>query len=210
MEIECQSTCIYQNQQGQGLVKLESAFISFRGPFRFDLPFKQIFNCQAQDGWLRLDTLQGQIQLNLGQVTVEKWMDKITNPTSLSQKLGIDHSHKIALLGVLPAEIISTVEKNTQAFATFAENTPAAELAKMPGRFDLIFVYLRMEPLTAYFDRVRPLLDQRNALWAISPKEGEFNGTKVIGAGRASGLVDSKAVKISEKFLAWQFALPSE
>ena len=80
----------------------------------------------------------------------------------------------------------------------------------MPGRFDLIFVYLRMEPLTAYFDRVRPLLDQRNALWAISPKEGEFNGTKVIGAGRASGLVDSKAVKISEKFLAWQFALPSE
>jgi len=210
MGIECQTTCIYQNQQGEGLVKLESDFISFRGPFRFDLPFKQIFYYQAQDGWLLLDTLQGQIQLSLGRATVEKWMDKIANPSSLSQKLGIDHFHKIALLGVLPAEIISAVEKNTQAFANFAENTPVAELAKMPGRFDLIFVHLRIEPLTAYFDRVRPLLDQRNALWAISPKEGEFNGTKVIDAARANGLVDSKVIKISEKFLAWQFALPRE
>lgn len=208
MEIECQTTCIYQNQQGEGLIKLECDFISFRGSFRFDLPFKQIFNYQAQDGWLWLDTLQGQIQLGLGRPNIEKWMDKIINPSSLSQKLGIDHFHKIALLGVLPAEIISTVEKNTQAFATFAENTPAAELAKMPGRFDLIFVYLRMEPLTAYFDRVLPLLDPRNTLWAIYQKEGEFTDTKVINAAGASGLIHGNLVEISKKFLAWQFALP--
>lgn len=59
----------------------------------------------------QLDTLQGQIQLNLGQVTVEKWMDKITNPTSLSQKLGIDHSHKIALFGVYPLKLSARLKK---------------------------------------------------------------------------------------------------
>ena len=71
-----------------GEAHLEGDRLTFRGGFRITVPFDSITAVRAQTGTLILECPDGRLALRIG-AGAEKWAEKIRNPRSRVDKLGI-------------------------------------------------------------------------------------------------------------------------
>src|ERR1044071_1409968 len=99
MGSESQCTVRFGDQRSEGKAQLETDHLIFRGTFRLNIPRKAITKLDASDGALRVTFPDGTAVFELGP-TAAKWADKIRNPPSLIDKLGVKPGMRVAVLGV--------------------------------------------------------------------------------------------------------------
>ena len=188
------TTLHVDGEQYEGEALLETAELIFRGPKRIVIPFAKIKTIDARDGRLTLD----RYALDLGD-DAAKWAEKIRNPKSVVQKLGIKSGQHVSL-----------VQLDDAAFTADLERAGAVVSAGKPKKNADAILYAATS--RAELDRLttlRAALAPNGALWVIRPKGVKtITESDVMAAGKAAGLVDVKVVKFSETHTAEKFVIP--
>ncbi|MEA2462947.1 MAG: hypothetical protein QOJ98_694, partial [Acidobacteriota bacterium] len=78
----------YEGLVYSGDALLETSELLFRGERRLAIAFNLIESVEAKEGTLRVQFTGGLAELELG-VEAAKWAEKIRNPKSVIQKLGV-------------------------------------------------------------------------------------------------------------------------
>jgi hypothetical protein len=190
-ELECKAR-IGRRARMVGKAQLETDFLLFRGPERFKVSFGELTSVKADRGILKLEFAGGPAELELG-AAAEKWAQKILNPPSLMDKLGVKPGLTVRLIGEFEASFGKDIaERQAVTLAT--------------GQCNVLFLAAGK---LAELDRIRKLktnLKSGGALWVIYPKGvSDIKESQVIQAGRAAGMKDVKVARFSATHTALKF-----
>jgi hypothetical protein len=179
----------------EGEALLETAELIFRGERRVVVKFADVRSIEASDGRL---TINGDLVLDLGS-DAAKWAEKIRNPKSVIQKLGIKPGQQIALVN-LDNDVFTADLKTVGANVTSG---------KPKKNSDAIFYGAGSRSDLSRLAAMKELLAPNGALWIIRPKGVKtITEADTMAAGKAAGLVDVKVVKFSETHTAEKFVIP--
>jgi len=186
----------YQERTLSGKAYLETDFLLFRGDERLKVLFKDLRSVKASSGVLHLDFPGGPAELELGKAA-EKWSEKILNPPSRLDKLGVKPGLSVRLVGDFEPDFIAELEQRQ------------IEPAKSSGNVDLLFYAARK---TSDLKKVKSLatgMHSDGALWVVYPKGvAEIREIEVLESGRDCGLKDVKVASFSKTHTALKFVVP--
>jgi hypothetical protein len=196
-EVNCTVTRAGRSSTGRAL--LETSEIIFRGEgARLKIPFSAISALWAREGELHLRTKDGRFTLHLG-ARAEKWREKIANPKSLIDKLGVKSGEPVTLIGQFPSAFCTSLKKHGAKLAT-----PKAAAAA-----PWIFFAADSREHLADVKRVARSVRSTSALWIVYPKgQKHIREADVRASGLASGLTDTKVASFSATHTALKFVLP--
>lgn len=179
----------------RGKALLETAELLFRGEARLKIPFNSIQELKVSDGALRVKTADGVAAFQLGD-TAEKWRDKILNPKSLVEKLGVKSGNLVTLRGTFDKSFRDNLIKHGAELSA-AANAP------------WIFLMAEASRELAAVKMLAQGMQGATALWIVYPK-GQKNITEqqVRAAGLKAGLTDVKVAKFSDTHTALKFVIP--
>jgi hypothetical protein len=110
-ELPCRAS--YGDREGQGKALLESTELIFRGegkdPLKFRIAFSKLKKVVALGDRLLLDGPGIKAVLELGPKYAAAWAEKIKNPPTLLDKLGVKPESKVAVIGVADPEFKTTL-----------------------------------------------------------------------------------------------------
>jgi hypothetical protein len=188
----------FGKQQSEGIALLETSEILFRGEFRLKIPFSTIKSAKAVDGELRLQTPEGLAIFHLG-ADAEKWRDKILNPKSRIEKLGVKAEARVSLLGDFDAEFLDDLGKLTKFVGK----------GKVTADSQWIFFAADSKEDLGIVTKISKSMKDTAALWIVYPKgQKHITENDVLGAGRKCGLKDVKVVGFSSTHTALKFVIP--
>ena len=185
----------FGGKQGKGKALLETAEILFRGDFRLKIPFSHIKDIKAADGELRVKTINGLAVFKLG-AKAENWRDKILNPKSVIEKLGIKPGDAVTLHGAFDKNFLADLKKH------------GAKMGDGDASPWILFGAESSEELQKV-KSIAKSLHGSAALWIVYPKgQKVITESDVRGAGLKAGLTDVKVAKFSETHTALKFVIP--
>jgi hypothetical protein len=197
-EIVCTAHWTGKSLRGKAL--LETAEIIFRGDERLKIPFSTIRGMEAKDGELRLKTNDGLVVFELGE-RAEKWRQKIANPRSVVEKLGVKPGEPVAVFGKLDHGFLKKLKQQKSAVAA----------GKVVDGVAWMFFAAETREALGDLKRSAGKMKGRAALWIVYPKgQKSITETDVIAAGRKAGLKDVKVVGFSATHAALKFVIPVE
>jgi hypothetical protein len=174
-----------------GEALLETTELIVRGEKRVVVPFASIRSIDAIDGRL---IINDDLTLDLGDEAA-KWAEKIRNPKSVVQKLGVKAGHQVLLINIDDAPFAHELA------------SAGAVIAKGKNR-DAIFYGANTRDDLSRLAKLRESLAPNGSLWVIRPKGIKaITESDVMAAGKAAGLVDVKVVKFSETHTAEKFVI---
>lgn len=196
-----QTKAQFGNNNSQGEVHLETDSILFRGDFRLKIKFKDITSVKAIDGKLEISFPEGNAMFHLGE-KAEKWADKIKNPKSVIDKLGVKSSSRVAILGVQDKKFLNDLSKRTKLIIQ-------GVILK-----DLDFIFYSAENLKDLkkVSSLKKCLKKDGAIWVVSRKGKDANIKEidVMGTSKKAGLVDIKVVSFSDTHTALKLVIPKD
>jgi hypothetical protein len=197
-EVVC--TARWGGMSVRGKALLETAEIIFRGGKRRKIPFASIRRAEAMDGELRLKTDEGLVVFELGE-RAEKWREKIANPKSVMEKLGVKPGEPVAVFGKLDGEFLKKLKGQKSAVAA----------GKIEDGVGWIFFGAGTREGLGEVKKIAAKMKGSAALWVVYPKgQKSITELDVIGAGRKVGLKDVKVVGFSATHTALKFVIPVE
>ena len=190
-EIECDAVIDGTPDHGRAL--LETDHVLFRGAGRLKMAFSAIASVACDGDSLIVDASDHSLTLKLG-AQAARWADRMRNPKSLLDKLGVRSGMAIALIGVSDTKFAGNLRES------------GCEIVASPGDASVVFVQVD----GADGLRVVPDLAENRApggaIWIIAPKGCRvINDRMVIQAGRDCGLVDTKVCAFSATHTALKF-----
>ena len=190
----------FEGETYEGEAMLETSELRFRGARRVVVPFAKINSVDAVDGRLHVVFGSETLTLELG-AHAAKWAEKIRNPKSVVQKLGVKPAQHVWLVGV-----------DDDAFAADLERAGArVSSGALQKKCDAIFFGASSRADLPRLEKLRNSLAPNGALWIVRPKGvKEITENDVMTAGRAAGLVDVKVVRFSDTHTAEKFVIPVE
>jgi hypothetical protein len=197
---EVKTTLRFDGRILEGVALLETDTLIFRGQnISLTVKFSEMFNVEASSGWLDLKTARGLILLELGP-KAETWAEKIKNPKALVEKLGVDATKKVAIVGKLDADVRADIE-----------GTGAKVAKRATGKdFDFVFVAASDKKDLEKLPDHRAMIKDDGAIWIVYPKGNEqIRERDVLIAGRTLSLTDNKVAKVSETLTAVKFVVPA-
>jgi hypothetical protein len=188
------------SRSGSGRACLETNEVIFRGDFRVRVPLGELTAVTARKGGtLDLRWRGERLRLELGDAA-ERWAERIKNPPSRLDKLGIKPASRVALIGAVEA--------------TFARELAARAAAVSSGRprtaVDVIFYAVATPADLARIGALRDRLVPDGALWLIRAKGAAATVREhdARAAARAAGLVDVKVIAFSATHTADKYVVP--
>lgn len=183
----------------EGKALLEADEVVFRGDFRLKIAFKAMSRVEAGDGRLEIDWADGQAVFELGSPEAERWAERITNPPSLMDKLGIKPGARVAVLAVDDEGFWKDLRARTDEVSDGGPTGPCDvvvwgvdDAAEMAG-------------LSAMEEWIRP----DGAVWAVWRKgRKELSENHIRDAALAAGLVDVKVARFSATHSALKLVIP--
>lgn len=198
MGLEATCKLKFGGKVSEGTALLESTELLFRGDFRVKIPFRQISELKARNGNLVVTFPLGVAQFELGPAA-EKWLDRIRNPKSLLDKLGVKADSKIAVLDIDDGTFHAQLRKKS---GTFIEN-------KLSQHRDFIFFGAAGKSSLRRLANLQKHLAKTGAIWVIYPKgQSHLNENDVRAAGKEAGLVDVKVVSFSSTHSGLKLVIP--
>jgi hypothetical protein len=199
MGAEAKCTVRSGGKSATGTARLEMDVLQFRGAdLRLSIPFKAMKKVVARDGTLTVTSGDGPASFDLGPAAV-KWADKIKNPPSRLDKIGVKPDWRASALGVEDETFLTELERAV-AFLS---------IGRVAKESDAIFYGVTKE---AQLSRLEPLkggIKANGAIWVIRPKgRPEISEGAVMAAGKRAGLVDVKVVSFSATHTAEKFVIP--
>ena len=195
---EARATLRYDGRETDGKALLETDELVFRGDVRLKIPLRALEDVSADDGTLTLawDGERAEIA-GLGP-KAERWADRIRNPRTLLDKLGVREGQRIALVNVPGDEIRGLLAVRGLAW------TEAAH----PGT-DLVLLGVSSLGELDRLAELRETIARDGAVWVVAPKGGaEPTEAQVLAAGRTAGLVDVKVARWSDTHTAHKLVIP--
>lgn len=186
----------YDGEKAEAKVLLETEELVVRSPFRLKIPFAEMKRVDADEKRLRIEWQSHALSLAIGR-DAAKWAEKIRNPKSLVDKLGIKAGQKISIVGKLDdgfvddlrqrgADVSSRLRRDSNVVFFVAESRK--ELDRLVG--------------------MRESLAPDGALWVVRPKASSaISEREVMDAGKAAGLVDVKVARFSPTHTAEKFVI---
>jgi hypothetical protein len=195
-ELSC--TLHHENKSHSGKALLESSEILFRGETRLKIPITSIISVEAKNGELHVRTKEGLAIFDLGP-QAGKWADKIKNPKSLLEKLGVKRGQSVSLFGSFSAEFLASLKKH---------GAPATK-GKIAKDIQWIFLAANEKQDLHNLPAVAKSIADAAALWLVYPKgQKSISEADVRSAGLKTGLVDIKVASFSPTHTALKFVLP--
>jgi methylmalonyl-CoA mutase cobalamin-binding subunit len=185
---------------------LETDTLVFRGGATMTIPFAEMFSVEASSGWLELKTPRGLLLLELGP-KAEVWKEKIKNPKALVEKLGLDATKKVAVVGKLDAELRADIDGSGAKVAKTARGKD----------FDVVFLAAYAKKDLEKVAAAKETIAEDGAIWIVYPKatatgvkvDPELTERAVLTAGRTLTLTDNKQVKVNDDLTAVRFVIPA-
>jgi hypothetical protein len=194
-ELACSVLSNGKSHRGKAL--LESNEILFRGDLRLKIPLASIKKVEAGEGKLNVRTKDALYVFDLGP-RAEKWRDRIANPKSLLDKLGVKPGDSVSLQGSFSADFLAELKQRGALVARGKSTAPS-------------WIFLAADSLAdlAGVKSAANALKNSAALWIVYPK-GQKSITEhhVRGAGLRSGLTDIKVASFSPTHTALKFVIP--
>jgi Protein of unknown function (DUF3052) len=195
---EAKCTLTFGKTKADGKALLETDALVFRGgDVRLSVPYKEMLAVEANAGSLRVTFPGGVATFGIGDVA-SRWADKIINPPTRLDKLGVKPSHVVLLDGIDDETLTRDLELRGIRVST-----------RMTGQADIIFYAADSR---VALDKLVPLqkhLKSDGAIWVIRPKGVKtITEADVMKAGKAAGLVDVKVVRYSDTHTAEKFVIP--
>jgi hypothetical protein len=195
---EAQCKLRFDGKTFSGKALLETSEILFRGDTRIKISFPSIIALQARDGELHVRTKDGLAIFTLGP-QAEKWCEKIANPKTLLQKLGVKPGETVALIGEFPADFLLSLKK---------QDTAIVE-GKIPKGTPWYFLAAESRQNLQRVKAIANSLAGAAALWIVYPKgQTSITESDVRSAGLQAGLTDIKVASFSSTHTALKFVLP--
>lgn len=186
----------------EGTAQLAGGALHFKGAaVTLQLPYGEIFSVEESAGWLDLKTSRGLLLLELGP-KASRWAQKIKSPGAFLEKLGVDATKKVAVVGKLDPEVKEELDAS------------GAKVAKRAGGkdFDVVFLAVSAKPDLEKLPSAREMIHDTGAVWVVYPKNVEEDVLRerdVIIAGRTLSLTDGKPLKLDEDLMAIRFVVPA-
>lgn len=197
-----EATGTIRTADGQGTAKvlLETDELIFRGEVRAKVPFRSLTVIEPGPSGLLLRWPDGEATVGLSESESIRWADRIRNPPSLLDKLGIKDGTKLVVL-----------DPDHDAFAdSFTADLAGRGVDLVPAGPADVVVWPLDEP--ADLARIPSLIDwihPAGALWAVWPKgRKELNDNHIRDAARDAGLVDVKVARFSATRGALKLVVP--
>lgn len=199
MGSEAKCVARFKGQQASGTARLETDVLQFRGgALKLSIPFKSIREVSARDGVLSVAAPGGTASFDLG-AAATRWQDKIANPPSRLQKIGVKPDWRVSAVGVEDLEFLRELEGKV-AFLSIGRTVKEC---------DALFYGVTSAAQLTRLDKLKASLKSNGALWVIRPKgRPEISEQAVMAAGKAAGLVDVKVVSFSPTHTAEKFVIP--
>jgi hypothetical protein len=184
-EIKCRVE--FGKEKSEGKALLETAEVLFRGAFRLNIPFQSITAMEASGGKLEIQFTDGSAIFHLGPAA-EKWAEKIRNPPSRLDKLGVKPGTKVHLINKHDDDFRREL---TERGAVLEKSKPDLTFLSVKNKDQLVEL--------AY-------LTGGNPVWVIYPKGIQaVTENDVIKAGRSVGFADIKVAAFSATHTALKF-----
>lgn len=191
-------TLRYDDKAFSGKALLETSEIIFRGDSRLKICFASIKSLQAKERELHIRTADGLFVFELGS-QAEKWRNKIANPKSLLEKLGVKRGDPVQLEGKFAPQFLSSLKKH------------GAVVAKQAKQSVVPWIFLSVESQSDLrrVAAVARSMRGATALWIVYPKgQKSITESDVRSAGLKSGLTDIKVARFSPSHTALKFVIP--
>jgi len=186
-------------QKSEGKALLETAEVIFRGDFRAKVPFQAITALAVKGPALTLTWAEGTLALELRAAEAAKWAEKIRNPPSRLDKLGVKATTTVALVGALEPSFVDEVTAR------------AARVNHKLGGGAVNVIFLAAES-SADLERLPALkkhIVSDGAIWVVRRKgNADVTEMGVMAKGKTAGLVDVKVAAFSPTHTAAKFVIP--
>jgi hypothetical protein len=180
-------------------VLLETDELIVRGATRVKIPFREIREVMASGGALHVRWGDRRARFDIG-TQAAKWAEKIRNPKSVIDKIGVKAGQSVSVVGRIQSEFVDLVKKRVEKLSN-----------RLRKESDVIFLAASSRSDLSKLRKLRDHLTSAGAIWVIRPKgRREITDSDVIGAARAAGLVDVKVVRFSETHSAEKFVIPKD
>ncbi len=194
---EARCTAHFGDAVSEGKAVLETDELVFRGEQRLVIPRSDIRSASAEDGRLIVEFAGGTAAFELGP-HAERWADKIRNPKTLLDKLGIKRESQVSVVGVDDEHFRALLRD---------EGVEATDEPRADSDF-VVYQAADVQDLERLF-HLRKGLKATGAIWVVAPKGGrEPREAQVLEAGKRAGLVDVKVARFSATHTAHKFVIP--
>ena len=176
---------------------LETEEVIVRGAIKARIPFSEAKDVAADGGVLRLRWNSRDVRIHVGK-DAPKWAEKIRNPKSVLDKLGVKAGQRVSVVGAVDDGFLAELEER------------GTDLSRRLRRdSDIVFfAATRREDLSRLGELRRSLLPA-GAVWVIRPKgTPAINDNDVMAAAKAAGLVDVKVARFSATHTAEKLVIP--
>jgi len=196
---EAACTATWKRQRADGRALLETESVIFRGPFRVELRFDSLTRVETRGGTLSLETPAGTLVLALDEGEAERWADRIRNPPTLADKLGVTPGMHVIVVGVDDDAVVGMLRARAGRLT----------LGRIAKGADMIVCGLGRAADLRRFATLRAAIDPDGAIWTVRPKGvPEISEAAVRAAAREAGLVDVKVARVSATHTAEKFVIP--
>ena len=198
-EVGCRGR--FEGRTVVGRAQLETDVVLFRSQeagVRVRVPFVEVSTAEAHDGWLRLVWGSESLELELGS-QAETWSERIRNPRTLMDKLGVKAGLRISVIGLNDPELITQLE-GRGADVTVGRTVRAS---------DLILYRAETRPALDRLEKLKSSLVSNGGIWVVAPKgDPTIRDVDVMAAAREAGLVDVKVARWSDTHTALKLVIP--
>jgi predicted aconitase with swiveling domain len=186
------------DESAEAKALLETEEVILRGALKARIPFRDVTDVRAEDGVLAFRWSDRDVRIHVGK-DAAKWAEKIRNPKSVLDKLGVKAAQKISVLGDVD-----------RAFLDELQARGADTSRRLRRDSDVIFFAANRKEELARLDELRRSLEPAGAIWVLRPKgDLAISEAAVMAAGKAAGLVDVKVVRLSATHTAEKFVIPT-
>ena len=198
MGAEAACTLVVGRARSQGRALLETDALLFRGSgTRLSIPYKTMTAVEASGGVLRVTHAGGSASFEIG-AAAPTWADRIRNPRSRADKLGIKAGQRVWICGVKDAALKGEITGRGATLVT-----------RQAPDLDALFYAAETRAALESLASLKRSLAPAGALWVIRPKGSPaISESDVMKAGKAAGLVDVKVVRFSDTHTAEKYVIP--
>jgi hypothetical protein len=198
---EATCTLEHEGRSSEGRAFFETDELIFRGTFRLAIKFTAIEDVSAEDGVLTVRWAGKVATFDLGRAAA-RWADKIANPPTVMDKLGLKAGQTAAMLGFAPGDVFA---KEIEAV------TGTKPRRRTRGGLDVMFLAAEDRKALGRFPALREAIAPDGSIWVIRPKGSDrITENEVMAAGRDAGLYDVKVVRFSDTHTAEKFVIPKK
>jgi hypothetical protein len=179
-------------------VLLESDELIVRGTRRLRIRFGEITSLETASGRLTVTWASGTASFEVGD-RAERWAERIRNPKTIVDKLGVKPGTRVSLIGVTDDGFRALLRARTD---DVAEGEPSPDS-------DLVLLQVDDRADLAQLGGLEPTIKRDGGIWVVAPRgRPDVSEADVLGAGRAAGLVDTKVARFSDTHTAHRFSIP--